>query len=323
MQIDKVQRNTRSYPPDGHDDVLSSKSDSEYDDNAANYQAFHSPFNIPDDDSWWHPKFSVLEGHIEWNTLCVWVHHSLQCFVPTLVGSGLPHHDCVDNMAHHLRVMLLLLKPWRGAADLQNSNLSWTESYNTWLSEAEGMCPCKQHLIDNIQAIQECKDACDHHRALHCQHGMAVGSSDISRELCSNDEQENLVPWNFEPEDMGSGCLHFLLALEESQSHLHLVQQDICFDCINHLTHGDRFSVWSPHMEGKASQSNVSCKINVSGSQLSLEDKWRAVYSEHVQHLKQLLLSNRQSDNKCNNIPQDCSTIESTSAIWMGACPNV
>lgn len=72
------------------------------------------------------------------------------------------------------------------------------------------------------------------------------------------------------------------------------------FDCIDHLTRAGRFSVLTPGTQGETSTSDVPCEFDVSGTQLSLEDEWRAVYSERLQQSKQLLSANTQRDNSHN-----------------------
>lgn len=220
-QIDKIHK--RRHVVYRADDVMSDSSDGEPNNGVVAGRSFGTALNILEDESQRQPTFAFLEGHVECNTCHIQVRHPQQRVVPTLVGPGLPCCDHMDTMARHVRVMLLLFKPWRQAHNLWNDCSSWSEAYNVWLSDADGMYPEKQHLINNIQSIQECKDAHDHHRAQHSCHVIPVSRNDVPGELCINDEQENLLPMDIDYEETDGGCLHFLSALEDCCSHLCIV----------------------------------------------------------------------------------------------------
>ncbi|KAF8123175.1 hypothetical protein EV363DRAFT_1100513, partial [Boletus edulis] len=76
-------------------------------------------------------------------------------------GSALPRQDREEFMARHARAMLLLFKPWRSASELRDGTDSWTAAYNAWTADPHGTYPSKCRMIDNIHALQECKDARD------------------------------------------------------------------------------------------------------------------------------------------------------------------
>ncbi|KAF8431686.1 hypothetical protein L210DRAFT_3415490, partial [Boletus edulis BED1] len=82
-------------------------------------------------------------------------------------GPGLPRRDCEESLARHARLMLILFKPWHSVMDLRGDCTNWVDAYNLWVEDAEGMFPLKRRLIDNIHAVQECKDARDRDLSHH------------------------------------------------------------------------------------------------------------------------------------------------------------
>ncbi|KAF8123675.1 hypothetical protein EV363DRAFT_1098840, partial [Boletus edulis] len=74
-------------------------------------------------------------------------------------GPGLPRRDHEESMIRHARLMLILFKPWRSVKDLRGNSASWMDAYSLWVEDPEGTFPLKQKLINNIHAVQECKDA--------------------------------------------------------------------------------------------------------------------------------------------------------------------
>ena len=313
-QIDKVLK--RRCVVFHSDDGMSDSSNDEIDDDDPAPYDFGTAINILEDDSRRRPTFTFLEGHVEHNTRYARVRHPMCRVIPTLVGQGLPRRDRMDTMARHARAVLLLFKPWRHARDLRNHSSSWTDAYNTWLSDPDGTYPQKQRLIDNIQSIQECKDARDHHRAHRSRRGVPVRKDGVPGELCINDEQENLLPLDFEYEETDGGCLRFLSALEDCRSYSRIAQQDASFDCIDHLTRAGRFSASSPSVGGETS--DVECEFNVSGTQLGLEDEWRAAYSERLQQSKQLLLADTRRDDNHDILPWENVAHDSSPSILAG-----
>ena len=113
------------------------------------------------DTSYRRPCFQFLSNHVESKTRQLRMRHPSKRYVPVPIGPPLPRRDHEVFMARHARAMLLLFKPWRSASDLQEGNDSWTAAYNAWTADPQGTYPSKHCIVDNIHALQECKDARD------------------------------------------------------------------------------------------------------------------------------------------------------------------
>ncbi|KAJ7572176.1 hypothetical protein C8J56DRAFT_757775, partial [Mycena floridula] len=73
-------------------------------------------------------------------------------------GPPIPRRDSEIHVEKHARLMLILFKPWAHPSDLRNDNESWSETYQTFLTNADARV---KRLIDNMQVLHECRDARD------------------------------------------------------------------------------------------------------------------------------------------------------------------
>ncbi|KAJ6516522.1 hypothetical protein DFH09DRAFT_894240, partial [Mycena vulgaris] len=83
--------------------------------------------------------------------------------VPVPIGPAIPRRDHQSSAAKHARLMLILFKPWRHAADLRHSHQTWVQAYEQFLREE-----CPEDVVDcinNMQILHECKDSRDAHYA--------------------------------------------------------------------------------------------------------------------------------------------------------------
>ncbi|KAF8439961.1 hypothetical protein L210DRAFT_3352771, partial [Boletus edulis BED1] len=160
-QVDKVQRRHRG------DDVEEHEADSdcltEDDSDNREFMSGVQGLDVLSDTSYRRPCFQFLSNHVESKTRQLRVRHPSKRYVPVPIGSALPRQDREEFMARHARAMLLLFKPWRSASDLREGKDSWTSAYNAWTVDPRGTYPSKCRIVDNIHALQECKDAWDQH----------------------------------------------------------------------------------------------------------------------------------------------------------------
>ncbi|KAG2738042.1 hypothetical protein P692DRAFT_201673885, partial [Suillus brevipes Sb2] len=73
-------------------------------------------------------------------------------------GPRIPRRDRPKMFARYCRLMLILFKPWRSAADLRCHDQNWEGAFEQWCDVAE-----KRFLqvMDNIQVLHECRDSRD------------------------------------------------------------------------------------------------------------------------------------------------------------------
>ncbi|KAJ7214544.1 hypothetical protein GGX14DRAFT_339612, partial [Mycena pura] len=73
-------------------------------------------------------------------------------------GPGLPRRDRDETVVRFKRLMLILFKPWRLAADLKTAQQSWEDAYD----ELMVRCPAEYKAkMANMQVLHECRDGRD------------------------------------------------------------------------------------------------------------------------------------------------------------------
>ncbi|KAJ6447539.1 hypothetical protein C8R45DRAFT_753955, partial [Mycena sanguinolenta] len=78
--------------------------------------------------------------------------------VPVPIGPAFPRRDIDDLKDKHARLMLILFKPWRHAADLRSAGQTWREAYTEFCSVSPAAVI---EPIGNIQLLHECKSSRD------------------------------------------------------------------------------------------------------------------------------------------------------------------
>ena len=112
--------------------------------------------------------------------------------------------------------------------------------------------------------------------------------SHVPAELANDGEEDDVLPQDGVGDDRGR--LQFLVALDECRSQRRVLQQSSCVDCVYYLEQSGRFDLASiaPNPRGSPLP---SVEFDISGSVQSLEDEWRAAYSERHERSKQRLLA--------------------------------
>jgi len=100
--------------------------------------------------------FWFLPEHPKYNTHCLKL-RSVP-ITPILLGQGIPRRDKDETQDAHAAAMLMLFKPWSSdeASLLKASEVSWSDAYNDFLTKTS---PAIIKIINNMQAVHECKDA--------------------------------------------------------------------------------------------------------------------------------------------------------------------
>ncbi|KAJ7148125.1 hypothetical protein C8R43DRAFT_889264, partial [Mycena crocata] len=100
------------------------------------------------------------ENHLESDTHVCQVKTYLKRCIPVPIGPAIPRRDTIGSVAKHARLMLILFKPWRHAADLRHENQTWVDAFQQFTAH------CSEEIlerVDNMQILHECKDSRDDH----------------------------------------------------------------------------------------------------------------------------------------------------------------
>ena len=295
-QVDKIQK--RKARGDARRDVLDAiDSGSGTDDDHELPEPVVIDLGVLDDTSYRRPCFQFLPEHVEHGTRHARVRRPQQRFVPVPIGPSLPRRDREDTMARHARLMLILFKPWRRVSDLRAACDSWAEAYIAWVGDQHGTYPGKKFLVDNVEAIQECKDARDLHMSLRRQRANARvvdGGDRVPAEIVNDGQDEERLGLDVLDNEPECNRLQFLIGLDECRSRVRLLQQNSCIDCVYHLEKSGRFNL--PAVPSCIhSFAGPPRECDITGTVQSLEDEWRAAYSARVERSKQRLLADDHS----------------------------
>ena len=285
-QVDKImKRARRAVNLDGVDSDSCTGSCTDSDDDRPD--VFRTWDDVLMDRSYRRPSFMFLPHHVEHKTRQARVRHPLKRYIPVPIGPGLPRRDREDSLARHARLMLVLFKPWRRASDLRGGCDSWMEAYDAWVADDAGTYPSHQRLVDNIQAIQECKDARDDDMARRRQRGGRASERHVPLEIVADGRDEHLLSLDQGGDD--GDCLQILTSLEESRSRQRLLQQSTSAECVHHLEQSGRFDLASVASDEGLVRSADPREYDISGSHPTLEDEWKAAYCERHERSKQRL----------------------------------
>ncbi|KZV97593.1 hypothetical protein EXIGLDRAFT_579934, partial [Exidia glandulosa HHB12029] len=80
--------------------------------------------------------------------------------IPVPIGPALPRRDSPPSFQRYARLMLILFKPWRSAADLRARGQSWEHAFEEFKAHCR---PEYTKIMDNMQLLHECKDSRDDH----------------------------------------------------------------------------------------------------------------------------------------------------------------
>ena len=94
-----------------------------------------------------------LDGHLEHNS-----HHLVSrshnvIVVP--IGPSLPHRNQSENYAKYCRIMLILFKPWRNAANLRKQGETWETAFDNFKNSCSADI---KNLMNNMQLLHECRE---------------------------------------------------------------------------------------------------------------------------------------------------------------------
>ncbi|KZO89469.1 hypothetical protein CALVIDRAFT_479108, partial [Calocera viscosa TUFC12733] len=78
--------------------------------------------------------------------------------VPVFLDGPVPRRDQPHLIARYSRLMLVLFKPWRVAADLRGHAVTWEGAFRQFMV---GCPPRYRDIMDNMQLMHECKDSRD------------------------------------------------------------------------------------------------------------------------------------------------------------------
>ncbi|KAJ6576494.1 hypothetical protein DFH09DRAFT_914563, partial [Mycena vulgaris] len=104
------------------------------------------------------PRVTFLSDHLEDTTHQIKVVPYRKHKVPVPIGKALPRRDQPASVEKHARLMLILFKPWRHAADLHQPSQTWSQAYTQFLLTCSAEIV---HRIDHMQLLHECRDSRD------------------------------------------------------------------------------------------------------------------------------------------------------------------
>ncbi|KAJ4464311.1 hypothetical protein C8J55DRAFT_378257, partial [Lentinula edodes] len=73
-------------------------------------------------------------------------------------GPSLPRRDRESDWSRYCRLMLIFFKPWRSAADLRGSYISWSNAFAAFSLTCSDRV---KQMMNNMQIMHECKDSRD------------------------------------------------------------------------------------------------------------------------------------------------------------------
>ena len=292
-QVDKIlKRSRRSAVLDGTDTEPSGSdcSESEVDVLPPSLDSFRTRDDVLKDCSYRRPSFPFLSHHVEHRTRQARVRHPQKRYVPVPIGPGLPRGDRDETKARHARLMLILFKPWQCTLDLRGNCNSWTDAYDAWVDDQAGTFPCHRKLVDNIQAIQECKDVRDDDMARHRQRGGKTSERHVPPMIVAGGHDEHLLSLDDGGDD--GARMQLLTSLEESRTWQRLLQQNTSLECVHHLEQSGRFDLVSIASDEQQARLVDPCnEHDISGSLQTLEDEWEAAYCERLERSRRWLLA--------------------------------
>lgn len=118
-----------------------------------------------DDDDDTHMKgvesgHKLLVGHLECETHYLQKLGKAGWMVPVPIGPSLPRPDDPETQERYYRLMMILFKPWRVASDLKRGDETWQDAFAEFTHPGP---PVPMRIMRNMQMLQECRDARDHH----------------------------------------------------------------------------------------------------------------------------------------------------------------
>lgn len=103
------------------------------------------------------PRAQFLPSHPDHDSHILRQRCADNYYIPVLT-CAVPNSDIVANKERHAMLMLILFKPWRNVDDLLNGHSSWVDAYTSFQSDPD---PERSRIIENMQLLNQCKDARD------------------------------------------------------------------------------------------------------------------------------------------------------------------
>ncbi len=100
------------------------------------------------------------DGHPESKTHFLRIRSVGKEYVPVPLGRSIYRRDREDCREEYCRLMLVLFKPWRCAADLKAGHESWESAFHSFMEDCP---PALAKVMENMQRLHECKDSRDDH----------------------------------------------------------------------------------------------------------------------------------------------------------------
>ena len=113
---------------------------------------------------------------------------------PVLLGQLIPHHTKEDDFEAYAAAVLTLFKPWtvNFVSPLKPPEMTWRDAFNDFMSVAS---PWFKLIIDNMQAVYECKDAAHDYAAIHRAHLTVLHKAAVAADYDLDDDSQEEDPF--------------------------------------------------------------------------------------------------------------------------------
>jgi len=243
------------------------------------------------------PKSNFITTHLEAKSHFLRVRTPDKRFIPVPIGPAIPRRDNENARAKYCRLMLILFKPWRHAADLCEVGQTWESSFNEFMEH----CPERFKVImNNMQILHECKDSRDDHfanRRNRYRDGKVSQYSSGSVNSLFDD---------FTEDDEESNILEHLVLIESCISQKVHTSNDAVQQCLYHLESGGMYSKVSSYLPLVSAESESNSILEVQEHVPVLEQTWRKAYEDRRDQWKHKSVNNK--DNLVSDSSQNVSS---------------
>ncbi|KAF6758386.1 hypothetical protein DFP72DRAFT_1006126, partial [Ephemerocybe angulata] len=248
------------------------------------------------------PRAQFKETHLEFQTHCLRVRLPTKRYIPVPIGPAIPRRDTTnpEENERYSRLMLILFKPWRDAADLRKQGQSWVEAFDEFAQTCDLFSKSR---MDNMQVLHECKDSRDDHFARRSKEKWCRGfAKDTGRQTTRDDffgETDELSAILDHLEDIDRGADGRLQRTRANAE-----------DCIAQAEQSGMFS-------GQTSSSNSldTAMLGQSAHLIDeyhpdgLEDMWKSVYDDRRAGRKQLQTARNSASEVREEAPAHVSVV--------------